>query len=794
MSKKYTYGNRSEWISGEKLDDVKLIDDVIKYSINSKPFVMKDNIANYSKNKKLYKIIDNTEDESLVIKKLVKYREFLNSNIEEHQEILDDNLSISAYNNFLLKLSNSSDNFMFKNIFRDNVPEIEEFVHKSMVKDKISNDNDKKIIQYSIKNILLWNYIDLKNHGIGTEINIRNMIKEMLKPTTPSKIFKYSDYMENMYSAYGLTNFNYDFKRFQHEFIDKDGDTIKGYLTGQTELTTRITKEDITLKECEEIIIYIYIFCLQLIDNLSEASNYWFNKFKKYDLQYRNINKNLNTFQHLIKNGIINYFGISTDIIKVDGKYTIKNCKIEKLYVFNELKDKYSDNIDELIEELIISIIKSANDMDKKGNKLLMGGFIQKPKIAQLSMKYFSNYVKDSIIKKKISINNIDKYLNNIRKGMHISELKKIKNEIRNNLVKIGNISDKTSKDLMAKTAILELITEYENIRNEEIKNLIDLDLIENAIKNNPKKMAKVGNKIVKLRDNTLSNYAHYELKGRSYKVLMFGNYKLLMELNKSNPNKFPQSYLNYMDTEINKVDNKLMAELKNKVKTQNKYEDLKSRMVSKITDKDVISAIDNKITLVSTTKNNNISNYNAELSTYNMKEVEKKKYWVDFKKKLDGMTVYIPYVDDRITQDYGLFDLINAAIEGKIKDKILSGIDNHIISGTVLNEKIISTKLRARGNIMVSNSDTEIHTLNRWRCMDKKDINKMKNMGEIDLRKRIFNILSNKSNYQMNTPNLWSNESKTKKKIIKYCINIDGRDLYKCGLLLSRNKIISKV
>ena len=207
MSKKYTYGNRSEWISSEKLDDVKLIDDVIKYSINSKPFVMKNNIANYSKNGKLYKIIDNTEDESLVIKNLVKYREFLNSNIEEHQEILDDNLSISAYNNFLLKLSNSSDNFMFRNIFRNNADEIEDFVNKSMVKDKISNDNDKKIIKYSIKNILLWNYIDLKNHGIGTEKNIREMIKEMLKITTPlSKTFKYPEYMENMYK--GVTSKN----------------------------------------------------------------------------------------------------------------------------------------------------------------------------------------------------------------------------------------------------------------------------------------------------------------------------------------------------------------------------------------------------------------------------------------------------------------------------------------------------------------------------------------------------------------------------------------------------------
>jgi len=425
-----------------------------------------------------------------------------------------------------------------------------------------------------------------------------------------------------------------------------------------------------------------------------------------------------------------------------------------------------------------------------------MGGFIQKEFIGRMSIKIVHDYFENLLKQKDANIKYIDGILDKMRRGVHVKDLKTMRSKIEQRLKEIGKISDRTSKLLRAKASGQAIGNEYKRLRNYELDNLLSLDMIETTIRNNPEKMATVGKEIMKLRDEAFTKFAHYQLKSHAYKTLALGVYQ---ELSQLNPQQYPPEFMGILQEAFGKQDQKLIEELTQK--SPQKAERLRGRLLNRIVGQNVAivnSATGKNVRRNLPMKNEYISNVNTTLTATDWKRIESKEYWERVKKALDGLSVYVLYVDISILDlghQHGLFNLIDSAISGQIKEgRVLSSLSNDIIPGSRLDRKAISRYIRAKGKILVTNGEREINNINLWRCMLKSDINKMKKLGEADLRRKIFNILASKAAYQENTPYLIPNSSMTKQRLILYCEMTHGKNLYGCPLLTSRNRIASKI
>jgi len=737
-------------------------------------------------------------------------------------------------------------------------------IENENIQKRIKKDED--YIKYSISSGMSWKYVDLNKHGIGTPKDIMEFAVKILNNEDTSfkpKDLKNTDIVKKIYGSY-LGN-------KEDEFINSieipgfrmptkgDDEKIIYYdtsISSEDSLIDSSSYPSGTIKqkidECikvinspdkdtwkkgiarEFLVVLFYELMYQVIENLKRIAGRFKKYAGKYSQQYKNIIINIETLRKLIYNSMIFYFDLDNKDISVYGVDKATRDRSAKpsssdTSIFRVVGgwerimglDKFTNDTYPLFGndgEIVSKLIKMLDAAPEKDiadkSTLAMGGFIQNDFIGRMSIKITHDYFQELIKNKELNAKYIDTILTKMRRGVHMKDLKSIRDRIETKLKDIGKTSDKTTKTIRVKAAAQALAKEYKRLRNYELDNLLSLDMIESTIKNNPNKMAIIGKKIVKLRDESLTKFGHYQLKSRAYKTLALGAYRQLMELNKHRPDTYPSQYIGVIQDALNRVDNDILKELSGKAK--GKYEVLRDRMLSKVVERDITGPLNTAISIKPTNVGrnsvgrnsvgrnsvgrnyNNIVNYNTELTAYNWKEIESKDFWVRAKKRLDGLTIYIPFVDISVMDlghQHGLFDLINAAIEGKIIESlVISRAADHIIPGSKLDRSTISRRVRAQGTVMVTNGESEIRDIRKWRCMIKGEIREMKKLGAADLRRKIFNILSNKAQYQMDTPYLWPNSSYTKEKIVLYCGMTHGKDLSKCALLSSRNRVAGKI
>ena len=189
----------------------------------------------------------------------------------------------------------------------------------------------------------------------------------------------------------------------------------------------------------------------------------------------------------------------------------------------------------------------------------------------------------------------------------------------------------------------------------------------------------------------------------------------------------------------------------------------------------------------------------NRILGLSEAKLVEQTKFWEGIRNKLDGYTIYIPFVDPSILEighQHGLFDAVGAAIDGEIRKSVLFKANDHIVYGSRLDRKTISRRIRAKGYVLVGNSDADVKDPQTWRCMSMDNIDiYRKDFSAADLRRKVFDILASKSNYVVETGYIWPNTSETKEKVMNFCkLAFSTDDFTKCRLLISRNQVAKKI
>lgn len=815
-----SYNNR-EWISNL---DYQHLDSITRKTLNKyKPFVLSNNYELVSfnttvNNENRKKINSLLREGDIMIGELIETKEKLQKQKDNIDDILGEHLNIEEYVQFLKDSSIKTDKFIFTNI-DGMVGTISKNIGK--VEDNVD------YIKYSIDSAMSWKYIDLTKHAIGTlddlmAIAVELLINEDVKNLKLNDVDKtgmirkvFGIYIEKRDEADFFNRLTYEGFHIPRGDEDKKIIMFDENITSNSALidsrsytksiTNKINRAIEAAKSIEggvktgvarEFLIVIVDYLMGNVVDFVGKTVEEFDRFQKirYDNKYSKIVKNMMTnyemFIKLIENVINKYFDLDNKDISAYGigQATLdKNAKpsfvergtaIRVVGGWDRIRgiDKFDDYVlsgskGEMVKKLV-KMFSYAPKIDIADNEtiLAMGGFILKESIGKMSIKIVRDYFEKLIKNKEANLKYVDKILDGMRKGVHISDLKKMREKIENKIKEIGNVSERLPKVLRAKAAYKVLMDDYMKIRTNEMDSLLSLDLIQSSIRNNPNKLDKLGKKMFRTRDEIIIKFGHYQLKSNAFKVLAYGIYKDLM---RSNSRKYPDELFILLQDEFAVADNRLMKEFQEKAK--DRYEDLRKKLVSKNLDIK-LPKINNK-NIVATKYDNHRLSYS--------KLIETSEYWANVKRNLGGLTIYIPYVST-FTNQHGLFDLLDSAMLGKIGE---------YIDGSKLDVKILSQNISKKGIIMVADNDSDVRDPRTWRCISTSEINKMGQLSAADFRKKIFNIISSKMAYQNSASYLWPDSSNTKQKIMDYCRTAYGSNSYdRCIIISSRNRIVDKI
>ena len=550
---------------------------------------------------------------------------------------------------------------------------------------------------------------------------------------------------------------------------------------------------------------------------------------------YPNMLRSLEEFRKLYKTRIVNFGNIESEwaygikaadknnppkaIESKNNKYlrviggiaNIKNIRnIVDNYPIKIEKDettgkrKYKLNVDDTRKNLLRFIINGnyehhnmdtySNNIDVYSKKLItMGGPIQYKMFALYTFEIIKNVSSLQYNSAKKDMVYIDSVLQKMQKSIHISSIKKLRKDIKDNLEKIAiTVRD---KDLRASGIINNLKGIYMEMLINEADSFIKLitsNLIYEHKKDEWAKHPGTIDLFFKEREKLFIIFSQNQIKAAIFRVMALNIYKQLSEQyggymrDQYIKRSLPMKYYNMLEKAFDEADNR-----------KNQY--IKSK--TELFDANVLD----KLLLFMNNKGSirNIKNINMQLSNIHTSTIDTSNnesiYWKNIIVSLGGKTIYVPWIRKETTfgitttTQYGIFNLLETAFQGTVEDK-------YIISGDKLNVKYLAEKILAEGMILVTNTVNQRKDPRLWRCVDYEFVQTLKSLDQNNLRNVIKEIFKHEHIYARYSQNYWApyGGSRTKEKVIQLCrleTHIsDAGELYKkCRLLLSREEIEKK-
>lgn len=582
----------------------------------------------------------------------------------------------------------------------------------------------------------------------------------------------------------------------------------------------------------EFLVLLIWNIFMQTSSTLSSFSSS-FRQFQEtnynniYEDICNNIDENIFMFGNLVQNAINHHFGIKNSdktptygIDKGDSTNKGERSNIGKMFrviggsksitnkgnlsierypiVFTTSGAGLTMDIHSINETTsrLMKIIFDAPSKDFIEKKIIyMGGFVQQKYIGKISMKITHEYFDRLLKNKRENVGYIDKVVEKMRKGLHLRDIYQMRDKFNQLYNNIGSATTKNSKDVQAKSAINDLSAQYMKYRNNEIDALLSLETIEDYIRKNKNNNTS---KLSNLRNEYFIKLGHYQMKSLLYKNFALGLYD---ELNKFNNVKYPRIYYNKIQDAFDKVDKQLIDGLLEKV-NKNTYEKVKN----KFTERSSRRNVDIFSNSTSTKNNSSIStsnrgnNRNINLTVRDKKDIQKTSFWNNLKNKLDGKTIYIPFVHVNMVgmRSHGLIDLINAAITGVMNVARTRWFFNnspdkaqHIIYGSAIPTEKIASIISARGSILVTNKESEVKDTRLWRAIN---VNVFDNLSTVAIREKVWDIISTQAGYNSSTPYIWSDTSETKVKVYRLCKKLYSNNITKCNIITGRNIVAKEI
>lgn len=186
-----------------------------------------------------------------------------------------------------------------------------------------------------------------------------------------------------------------------------------------------------------------------------------------------------------------------------------------------------------------------------------------------------------------------------------------------------------------------------------------------------------------------------------------------------------------------------------------------------------------------------------VNISLENRLKVENLKFWQDLRTVFSGRTLFLPVVklNSKNNFDDSEFYLINI-LSSMIFNK-LSAIQisvNGVVSRQALDSRVLNN-----GYILLTTTPAELGNPNSWRCVNYKNIAKLKKTGGVfkDIKKirgLFFNIIANNLTLTEILNVSIPSGSNTSNGLVKYCANVLKKDLPNCNVLISRQQFAKTV
>ena len=186
-----------------------------------------------------------------------------------------------------------------------------------------------------------------------------------------------------------------------------------------------------------------------------------------------------------------------------------------------------------------------------------------------------------------------------------------------------------------------------------------------------------------------------------------------------------------------------------------------------------------------------------VNLSLENRLKVENLKFWQDLRTVFSGRTLFLPVVklnsknnfDD---SEFYLINILSSMIFNKLSAIQIS--ENGVISRQALDSRVLNN-----GYILLTTTPAELGNPNSWRCVNYKNIAKLKKTGGVfkDIKKirgLFFNIIANNLTLTEILNVSIPSGSNTSNGLVKYCANVLKKDLPNCNILISRQQFAKTV
>jgi len=785
---------------------------------------------------KILKIIN--EDPMTLIASLLK----LKNKFKDDIIYLDDFLSKLNLNKlkYYLKGNNiENKNFKFKNIgYSENRyinyetfnKQIEKYIKNIKNVENLSNEVASSLL-ISCKSAIEWSNVDLLKHSIGTPGDITNLGINLLKYKADSstsmkniplqflndifKVYNWSELSAILQEAfYTNTSFIIPIWKGKDDTINKltisnlDTDSKKeNALSYQVD---NLLLDYETYKKSgvtESLVLIIY----NLLNNVILRLMYLYNQFqlfidkdKKLTIKERTILKHslkysIISLGKLVKDRVKDFFGINTDIENISdlSLYPV-NKKVSNKSIYRIIggiesiksKDscnpkfypivleKYPDgkfngkiNIKETNRRLIKLLLGN--------NDEYVGGMIMTPNLSVRTIKVVILYINDLIDAKRKGIIKIDNYFNKIISGIKLQKAKGMAEQLQaaykniitedNKLIKktiiietIFNITEhykllklKEFEKLKHYLEVYNTIIKYTNRNNNNNDNKI---LTSNEGRNKIKKLAIIQKKLL-LEYFAVKNTA-YVYKLLSIKILE--SIKISLE-SRTNKIILPNSIKNSLNKNFTNINKKFNLKINNLNKNVNENKKLKKILATKYGEK---------------IKYNKLGGDNSK----KLNKILTKKFWNELEdNELESKQIYIPFHNNKsILSPTGYLNLLYGTINNSLDDK-----KKFIASNS---SKGIS-KIIKNSYILVCNKTKDLCEPSNWRVINKDFLLDIKKGSVDNIRRKVYNLITNDTDYLSNTI-IWNNNDS---KALLYNVSKNfGKDLLKCQIIISR-EVLSK-
>jgi len=186
-----------------------------------------------------------------------------------------------------------------------------------------------------------------------------------------------------------------------------------------------------------------------------------------------------------------------------------------------------------------------------------------------------------------------------------------------------------------------------------------------------------------------------------------------------------------------------------------------------------------------------------VNISLENRLKVENLKFWQDLRTVFSGRTLFLPVVklnsknnfDD---SEFYLINILSSMIFNKLNAIQISV--NGVVSRQALDSRVLNN-----GYILLTTTPVELANPNSWRCVNYKNIAKLRKTGGVfkDIKKirgLFFNIIANNMTLTEILNVSIPSGSNTSNGLVKYCANVLKKDLPNCNILISRQQFAKTV